>query len=94
MSDAVIFRDIRPIQSEVRFGNTERIPIYGIDPVSLFVVLKDGTIKNVMLKDSLYILGLMKSLFSWSTLKSLNQHYLEDHEDILVCKIINNEVIH
>jgi hypothetical protein len=35
-----------------------------IGTVSLFVVLKDGSIKNIMLKDCLYIPGLMKSLFS------------------------------
>jgi hypothetical protein len=35
----------------------------------------------------------MKTLFSWSKLKSYNQHYLEDHRDMFVCKIVNNEVI-
>jgi hypothetical protein len=39
---------------------------YGIGTVSLFVVLKDRSIKNVMLKDCLYVPGLMKSLFCWS----------------------------
>jgi hypothetical protein len=70
--DAVLFRDIRPIRREVRVGNGAGIPVYGIGTVSLFVVLKDGSIKNVMLKDYLYVLGLMKCLFSWSKLKSLN----------------------
>jgi hypothetical protein len=69
------------------------IPIYGIGTVSLFVVLKDGSIKNIKLKDCLYVLGLMKSLFSWSKLKFLNQHYLENCRDILVHKIVNDEVI-
>jgi hypothetical protein len=77
MPDAVLFRDIRPIRSEVRIGNGAGIPIYGIGTVSLFIVLKDGSIKNVMLKDCLYVPGLMKSHISWSKLKSLNQHYLE-----------------
>jgi hypothetical protein len=63
--DAVLFRDIRPIRSEVRIGNAVGIPIYRIGTVSLFIVLKDGSIKNVMLKDYLYIPGLMKSLCSW-----------------------------
>jgi hypothetical protein len=40
------------------------IPVYKIDPVSLFVVLKDRSIKNVILKDYLYVHSLMKSLFS------------------------------
>jgi hypothetical protein len=93
MSDTVLFRDIRPIRIEVRVGNGTGILIYGIDTVSLFVVLTDGSIKNVMLKDCLYVPGLMKSLFSWSKLKFLNQHYLEDRGDMLVRKIINDEVI-
>jgi hypothetical protein len=36
--------------SQVRVGNGVRIPVYGIGPISLFVVLKDGSIKKVMLK--------------------------------------------
>jgi hypothetical protein len=91
--DTVLFRDIRPIRSEVRVGNSAGIPVYGISTVSLFVVLKEGSIKNVMLKDCLYVPSLMKSLFSWSKLKYLNQHYLEDLRDMLVRKIVNNEVI-
>jgi hypothetical protein len=71
MSDAVLIRDIRPIRSDVRVGNGTGIPVYGIGTVSLFVVLNDGSIKHVMLKDSLYVPGLMKSLFSWSKLTSL-----------------------
>jgi hypothetical protein len=93
MADVVLVRDIRPIRNEVRVGNGTRIPIYGIGTVSLFVVLKDGSSKNVMLKDCLYVLGLMKYLFPWSKLKSLNQYYFEYHGDILVRKIVNNEVI-
>jgi putative component of toxin-antitoxin plasmid stabilization module len=58
--------------SEVRIRNGVGIPVYGIGTGSLFVVLKDGSIKNVMLKDCLYVPSLMKSLFSWSKLKSLN----------------------
>jgi hypothetical protein len=46
-----------------------------------------------MLKDCLYVPGLIKSLFSWSKLKSLNQYYLDDCGDMLVCKIVNNELI-
>jgi hypothetical protein len=91
--DAVLFRDIWPIRSEVRVRNSSRIPVYGISTVSLFVVLKDRSIKNVMLKDYLYVPSLKKSLFSWSKLKSLNQHYLEDCADMLVRKIVHNEVI-
>jgi hypothetical protein len=40
------------------------IPVHGIGTVSLFVILKNGSIKNIMLKDCLYVLGLIKSLFS------------------------------
>jgi hypothetical protein len=69
------------------------IPVYGISTVSLFVVLKYGSIKNVMLKDCLYVPGLRKSLFSWSKLKSLNQYYLKDRGDMLVYKSVKNEVI-
>jgi hypothetical protein len=69
------------------------IPVYEIGPTFLFVVLKDWSIKNVMLKDCLYVPGLMKSLFSWSKLESLNQHYLDDHGDMLLGTIVNNEVI-
>jgi hypothetical protein len=93
MPDAVLFEDIRPIRSEVRVGNGAGIPVYGIGTIPFFVVLKDGSIKNVMLKDCLYVPGLMKFLFSWSKLQSLNQHYIEDHGDMLVRKIVNNEVI-
>jgi hypothetical protein len=46
-----------------------------------------------MLKDCLYVPGLMKSLFSWSKLKSHNQYYLNNYRDILVCKIVNDKVI-
>jgi hypothetical protein len=91
--DAVQFQDIRPIRSNVRVRNGMWIPVYGIGTVSLFVLLKDGSIKNIMLKDCLYVPGLMKSLLSWSKLKSLNQHYLEDYGDMLVRKIVNDEVI-
>jgi hypothetical protein len=62
--DAVLLRDCWPIRSEVRVGNGTGIPVYEIGTVSLFVVLKDRSIKNVMLKDCLYVPGLMKSLFS------------------------------
>jgi hypothetical protein len=91
--DAVLFQDIWPIRSEVRVGNGAGIPVYGIGTLSLFVVLKDWSIKNVILKDYLYVRSLMKSLFSWSKLKTLNQCYLEDRGDMLVHKIVNNEVI-
>jgi hypothetical protein len=64
MADAVLFRDIRAIQSEVRIENGTGIPVYGIGAISLFVVLNDGSIKNIILKDCLYVPGLMKSLFS------------------------------
>jgi hypothetical protein len=70
--NAVLFQDIWPIQSEVRVGNGLGISVYGIGTISLFVVLKDRSIKNLMLKDCLYIPSLMKSLFSWSKLTSLN----------------------
>jgi hypothetical protein len=46
-----------------------------------------------MLKDCIYIPSLMKSFFSWSKLKFLKLHYLEDHGDILVHKNVNDEVI-
>jgi hypothetical protein len=59
----------------------------------LVYISKDKSIKNVMLKDCLYVSGLMESLFSWSKLKSLNQYYLKDRGDMLVCKIVNNEMI-
>jgi hypothetical protein len=62
--DAVLFRDIQAIQSESRVKNGTAIPVHGIGTVSLFVVLKDSSLKNVMLKDCVYIPGLMKSLFS------------------------------
>jgi hypothetical protein len=91
--DAVLFQDIRPIGSEVMVGNGIGIPVYGIGTICLFVVLKDESIKNVILKDCLYVPGLMKSRFSWSKLKSLNQYYLEDHGDMLVRKIVKNKVI-
>jgi hypothetical protein len=93
MLDEVLFRDIQPIRSEVRVVNEIGIPVYGIGTVSLFVILKDGSIQNIRLTDCLYDLGLMKSLFSWSKLKCLNQYYLEDRGDILVRKIVYNEVI-
>jgi hypothetical protein len=64
MPDAVLFRDILPIRSKVRVGNSTGIPIYRIGTVSLFVVLKDRSIKNVMLKNFLYVPSLMTSLFS------------------------------
>jgi hypothetical protein len=69
------------------------IPVYGLGTVSLLVDLKDGSIKNLMSQDCLYVPSLMKSLFSWSKLKSLNQHYLEDCGDLLVLKIVNNKMI-
>jgi hypothetical protein len=59
----------------------------------LFVVLKDGSLKNVILKDYLYIPSLMEYLFSWSILKSLNQYYVEDHRDMLVTKIAIDKVM-
>jgi hypothetical protein len=62
--DAVLFRNIWPFQSKVRVGNGTGIPVYGFGTVSLFVVLKNKRIKNIMLKDCFYIPGLMKSLFS------------------------------
>jgi hypothetical protein len=55
--------------------------------------MKDGSIKNVILKDCLYVPGFMKSLCSWSKLKFLNQHYLDDPGDMLVPKIVKNEMI-
>jgi hypothetical protein len=91
--DAVLFQDIWPIRSEIRVGNSVKIPIYWIGTISLFIIMKDGSIKNVMLKDCLYDSGLMKSLFSWSKLKFLNQHYVEDYGDKLVYKIISVNVI-
>jgi hypothetical protein len=93
MPDGILFQDIRPIRSQVRVGNGVRISVYIISTVSLFVVLKDGSIKNIILQDCLYVFGQMKSLFSWSKFKSLNQHYLEDRGNILVRKLVNNNVI-
>jgi hypothetical protein len=49
--DAVLFRDIRAIRSEVQVRKSAVIPIYEIGTVSLFVISKDGSIKNLMLKD-------------------------------------------
>jgi hypothetical protein len=51
------------------------------------------SINNVILKDCLYVRRLIKSLFSGSKLKFLNQHYLEDCGNILVRKVVNDEVI-
>jgi hypothetical protein len=48
--DAGLLRDMRPIRSVVGVGNGVEISGYGIGTVSLFVVLKDGSIKNVILK--------------------------------------------
>jgi hypothetical protein len=69
--DAVLFRDIWSIRSEVRVRNGTAIPVYGISTDSLFVILKDGSINNVLLKGCLYVPGIMKSLFSCSKLTSL-----------------------
>jgi hypothetical protein len=91
--DVVRFPNIQLIHSEVLGKNGVGSPIYRIGTVSLFVVLKDGSIKNIILKDCLYVPGLMKSLFSWSKLKSVNEYYLEDRGDMLVPKIVTNEVI-
>jgi hypothetical protein len=63
MPYTVLFQDIQAIRREVRVGIGIGIPICGIGTISLFVVLKDGSIKDVMLKDCLYVAGLMKSLF-------------------------------
>jgi hypothetical protein len=93
MLNAVLLRDIRPIQCELRVGNSTRIPGYGIGTVSLFIVLKDGMIKTVMLNDCLYFSGSMKSLYSWSKLKFLNQHYFKTRVEMLVRIIVNDEVI-
>jgi hypothetical protein len=49
--DAVLFRAIQLIRSKVRVGNGVGISVYGIGTVSLFVILKDRSIKNIMLKD-------------------------------------------
>jgi hypothetical protein len=73
--DSVIFFDIRPIQNEVRGEYGLGIPVYRIDTVFLFVVLNNRCIKDVILKDSLYVLGLITFLCSWSKLKSLNEPY-------------------
>jgi hypothetical protein len=69
------------------------ISVYGRGTVALYVILKDGNMTNVKSKDFLYVPGLRKSLFSWSKLQCLNQHYLEDHGNILVHKTVNDEVI-
>jgi hypothetical protein len=90
---AGLVRDIQQIRSEIIVRNGASIPVNVIGTVSLFIVLKDRSIENVMLKDYLYIPSLIKSLFSWSKLKSLNQHYLKDRKNILVHNIINDEVI-
>jgi hypothetical protein len=58
------------------------IPVYGISTVSFFIILKDGSIKNIMLKECLYIPGSVKSLFSWLNLQSLNQHDRENRGDM------------
>jgi hypothetical protein len=93
MPDVVLFRAIRPIRSAIKVRYRVGIPIYGFGTISLFVVLNDGSIKNVMLKDCLYVPCLMKSLIFWSTLKSRNQKNLEDRGDMLVHKIVNIEMI-
>jgi hypothetical protein len=93
MPDTVLLQDIWPIRNKVKVGNSIGILVYRIGTVSLFIILKDRSIKNVILKDCLYVLELMKSPFSWSKLKSLTQDYLEDRGDMLVCNIVNNEVI-
>jgi hypothetical protein len=51
--NAILFRDIHLIQSEVRVRNGMGIPVYRTESVSLFVILKDRRVKNIMLKDSL-----------------------------------------
>jgi hypothetical protein len=93
MADAVLFRDIWPNQSEVRVGTAIGISIYGIGTVFLFGVLIGRGIKNGLLKDCLYVPSLMKYLISESKLKSCNQYYLEEHGNILVCRIVNDEVV-
>jgi hypothetical protein len=91
--DVVPFRDIWPIRSEVRVGNSAVIPVYGIGTVSLFIVLKDGRIKNIILNDCLNVSALRRSRFSWAKLKSVNEHFREDRGNILVRKIMNDKVI-
>jgi hypothetical protein len=49
--DIVPFQDIQPIQSDVREGNGMSISIYGIGTSSLFFILKDRQIKNIIHKD-------------------------------------------
>jgi hypothetical protein len=51
--NAILFRDIHLIQSEVRVRNGMGITVYGIRPVSLFIVFKEGSIKNIIPKDYL-----------------------------------------
>jgi hypothetical protein len=51
IADPVLFRDIQPIRSKVKVGNGTAIPVYGIGTIFLFDVLKDGSFKNVILKD-------------------------------------------
>jgi hypothetical protein len=50
------------------------IPIFKIRTVPLFLVLKNRTTKYLLLKDDLlvYISGLIKYLFCWLKLKSVN----------------------
>jgi hypothetical protein len=54
------------------------ILVYEIISIFLFAILKDESIKNILLIDCLYVFKLMKSLYFYSKSKSLNQYYLED----------------
>jgi hypothetical protein len=67
--------------------------MYRISAISWYIVLNNGSIKHVILEDCLYVSGLMKSLFSWSKLQSLNQYYLKYCRHMLVCKIENDNMI-
>jgi hypothetical protein len=49
--DADLYRELQHNRIEVRVGNGAGILVYGIGTVSLFDFLKNGSIKNVMLKD-------------------------------------------
>jgi hypothetical protein len=55
--DADPFRDIWPITKSCKGENHVGIPVSGIGTISLFVILKDRSLKNVMLKNCLYIPG-------------------------------------
>jgi hypothetical protein len=61
--------------------------------MSLYIILKAESIKNILLEDNLYIPESIKSLFSWSKLNALYQYYQKDYGNIIIYKIVNKKEI-